>query len=156
MYYTPVKLSCSTKKAAANHSGAKDDKENKLYYKKGILYTVIKETVEEAPSNENIDPDFFLSLLKNNTTDGKYTVSAAYTPNGKEVIYTNLYGKECKPASLLVNGEKMLYELLEISPNTSSMVDRMKEIMHEYKSENYTVTDSNSDIYEDDGYEGAA
>lgn len=105
-------------------------------YKKGTLITTITSYLVEEPPVVKDNTDFFLSLLKNDT--GKYSIDEEYNPNGKDVEYTDLYklGKGESNAvvgKLLVNGEAMLYELLDSSPNTQDLVDIMGHIIWKYK-----------------------
>lgn len=85
--------------------------------------------------------DIFLGLLSNDT--GIYTKGAAFkakSAGGKVVIYPDLYKSTTGAGELLENGAEVLFELLDRSEHTRSMVDLMKYIMYKYSGINYGIT----------------
>lgn len=104
-------------------------------YKKGELYTTVNAyLVETSPPTVADNSEFFLALLRNST--GVYRRNATYDPDGKDIEYDDLYRGNTKVGELLLNGEKMLYELLETSPNTQRLAGVMQEILWKYKNNN--------------------
>lgn len=96
----------------------------------------------------------FLGLLSNET--GTYVRGAAFKPQsnaanaGKLVTYKDIGGIDIKVGPLLENGAEMLYALLEESERTQPLVEVMKYIMNDYVNNNYSVTDFNFYIFENE------
>lgn len=84
--------------------------------------------------------DKFLGLLKNNL--GKYTKGASFKSDGKVVYYDDVYGGVIPPGELLVDGEEVLYQLMESSSSYNKGLENiMKYIIKRYKGESVTAGD---------------
>jgi len=115
-------------------------------YKKGYLYTdVNNQLIQDTTPTVVENHDFFLSLLKNNT--GTYSRTASYNPSGKEVKYNTVYNTKEKVGKFFETSAEMLFDLLERSPNTESLVPVMKYILYQYTTKDYGVTEFGYEIF---------
>ena len=104
--------------------------------------TTYIETVSQGTMEYEDNTDAFLGLWKNDT--GTYERGATFNPDGKKVMYTDLYEEDRATAcvgDLFENGDEILFELLDWSDNTKKHVYIMKYILYRYTGENYGVTD---------------
>lgn len=155
-------LNSVIRRGTSDHTGAnyKDYQMVKMTYTdSNIRRQIVKATYtrelysgyENGTMQSTDNPYKFLALLCN--ANGEYDKYATYLPKqsgGKLVEYNDIYGGKTTVASLLENGEDMLYELLESSEHTQALVDVMKNIMSAYRSGDYRVSDfdDNFNIFE--------
>lgn len=105
------------------------------------LITKTKQTLISGIAKYTDNTDIFLGLLSNDS--GKYSKGARFKAKksgGKVVRYPDLYKSNTGAGELLENGAEVLFELLDRSENTRSMVDIMKYIMYRYSGINYGIT----------------
>lgn len=89
--------------------------------------------------------DKFLGLLKNDK--GSYTKGANFKSDGKIVYYPDVYGGIIPPGELLVDGEEVLYQLMESSSSYNKGLENiMKYILKRYRGESVTSTDFDNAI----------
>lgn len=106
------------------------------------------EKIVTRASQNSDNTDVFLALLSNKT--GKKDDKDFVPPSkgGKVVEYEDIYGGEkTKVGDLLVNGAKMLFELLDSTyteekiSNTAGLSKVMRYVLWKYSGNNYGVTD---------------
>lgn len=84
--------------------------------------------------------DRFLGLLKNDT--GTYVEGANFNPNGKKVIYEDVYKSNAVVGDLLVNGADALFQFMESTTSYNKNLENvMKYILYRYSGIDYGVTD---------------
>lgn len=159
-------LNSAIRRGTSDHDGAsyKDYKMVKMTYtdsniKRQVVKVTYKRELSRGDESGTITPTEnpykFLALLCN--ANGEYNKNATYLPKqsgGKLIKYDDIYEGKTAVASLLENGEDMLYELLESSEHTQALVDVMKNIMSVYRSGQYSVSDfgDNFNIFKDTNF----
>ena len=89
--------------------------------------------------------DKFLGLLKNDT--GLYKKDANFKSDGQIVYYPDVYKGMIPVGELLVDGEEVLYQLMESTSSYNKGLEHiMKYILKRYKGENVTAEDFDNAI----------
>lgn len=92
---------------------------------KSQLYERKSTSVTNGIPKGTYDVDKFIALLKNNS--------------GEKIRYKDFYKGTTGVGEMLVNGDQMLFQLLDSSPNTQGLSDVMKYILYKYTGRSYGV-----------------